>query len=342
MEMTVLTTDTTGELPRYEEVEGVVVRRVVAFPKRSDYYFAPRVFSEIAKAEADIIHVQSYQTLVAPIAMLAARSAHLPYVVTFHAGGHSSRVRARLRPLQLGLLRPLLRHADRLVALAPFEVDEYAERLRVSTGRFVVIPNGSDLPGASEFAAVPREDPLIASIGRLERYKGHHRVLLALPHLLVHRPETRLWIAGKGPDEEWLRRLAESLGVAEHVEIRAIPPQNREQLAKELSRVRVVVSLSEFETQPIAALEAAALGCRLVVADSPGLRALAEGDLARSVPLDSTPEQVATAVLSEMELPPRSPPPRLPTWDDCTEALLDLYRSVFWLRMNLRAAGGRS
>ena len=38
-------------------------------------------------------------------------------------------------------------------------------------------------------------------------------------------------------------------------------------MADELARAKVVVLLSEFETQPLAALEALSLGCRLIVAD---------------------------------------------------------------------------
>ena len=99
-------------------------------------------------------------------------------------------------------------------------------------------------------------------------------------------------------------------------------------MACELSRVKVLVSLSEFETQPIAALEALALGCRLVVADTPGLRALADEGLAQSVPLKSSPEDVAAAVLTAMDRPALSAAHKLPTWDDCVDALLELYTSV--------------
>jgi glycosyltransferase involved in cell wall biosynthesis len=99
-------------------------------------------------------------------------------------------------------------------------------------------------------------------------------------------------------------------------------------MAKELSRVRVVVSLSEFETQPIAMLEALALGCRLVVADTPGLRTLAEEGMARAVPLESAPADIAKVVLEELERPVLAEPPALPTWDECADSVLALYESV--------------
>jgi glycosyltransferase involved in cell wall biosynthesis len=342
IQVTVLTTDPTRTLPAREEVEGVDVRRVRAWPAKRDYYLAPRIYSEITEGNWSLVHVQSFQTLVAPVAMLAARRSQIPYVLTFHGGGHSAVLRRMLRPVQLSVLRPLLARADRLIALAPFEVDEYSRALRLPSARFVVISNGSDLPRLADASSTRRDASLIASVGRLERYKGHHRVVEALPHLLQRRPGTRLWIAGSGPYEASLRKLAEACGVSASVEIRGVPMHRRAQMAEELSRVKVVVSLSEFETQPIAALESAALGCRLVVADSPGLAALAAEGLARAIPLDSAPPDVATAILEELDKPPIAGAPTLPTWDDCADALVDLYTSVLGRSPNRASGRGRT
>jgi len=313
-DVTILTTDPSGGLPRRESVDGVEVRRVRAWPAERDYYVAPGIYRELAEGPFDLVHVQGYQTFVAPIALLAAERRRLPTVLTFHGGGHSSRLRQAIRPLQIATLRPLLARADRLVTLAPFERDEYARRLRLPPERFAVIPNGSDLPAAAA-VDVRREAGRIASLGRLERYKGHHLVLAALPHLLARRPDARLWIGGHGPEEEALRRLAHELGVADQVEIRGIAPGDREGMARELARVDTVVSLSEFETQPIAALEALSLGCKLVVAAAPGLAALAASGLAAAVPPGAPPEAVADAIVEGLREEGVRPIGR---WSTCT------------------------
>jgi glycogen synthase len=93
------------------------------------------------------------------------------------------------------------------------------------------------------------------------------------------------------------------------------------------------VLLSEFETHPLAALEAAALGTRLLVADTSGLRELAADGIARAIPLGSSPEDVAVAILEELERPGVHQTPRLPTWDECADALLGLYRCVVRSRL---------
>ena len=76
----VLTTDPGGKLPSEENVDGVTIRRVRAWPRSRDYCFAPGIFRSVAAGgeDWDIVHVQSYHTLVAPLAMLGARRASAP------------------------------------------------------------------------------------------------------------------------------------------------------------------------------------------------------------------------------------------------------------------------
>jgi glycosyltransferase involved in cell wall biosynthesis len=324
--VTVLTTDLSGRLPAHEQIDGVAVQRTRAWPARRDYYLAPQIYCAILRGGWDLVHVQSYHTLVAPLAMLAAWRAAIPYVVTFHGGGHSSRLRGSLRGLQQRLLRPLLARAARLIAVARFEIDLFGETLQLPQDRFALIPNGADLP--KPLHAPPVDENLLVSIGRLERYKGHHRVIEALPTVLAQRPGTRLWIAGTGPYEDELRRLARDLGVADRVEIRAIPPGERETLAVELSKAALVLLFSEYETHPIAILEALALGRPVLVADTSGLGELAARGLATAMGLESTPAQIGDAILDQLAHPHRPPPIHLPTWDECADGLLSLYEDV--------------
>jgi len=328
--VTVITTDPGGRLPSEEIIDGAAVLRVRAWPANGDCHFAPGIYRLIRDGPWDVAHVQSYHTAVAPLAMAAALCAGIPYVLTFHGGGHSSRLRNALRIVQRMLLRPQLARAARLIAVARFEIGLLSRQLRLPPERFVHIPNGSDLPfpPATAGAAAGTRSSLIASVGRLEQYKGHQRVIAALPHILSRQPDARLWIAGAGSYEPDLRRLAQRLGVAERVEIRAVPPGDREQMAAELLKTGLVVLLSEFETHPIAVLEAIGLGVPVLVADTSGLSEIAQQGLARAIPLNSTPEQVAIAVLDQMRNPLGRGGLHLPAWDDTTDQLLALYQTV--------------
>ncbi len=333
VDVTVLTADPSKKLPAHEMMEGVQIQRVHAWPADRDYYFAPSIYKVIREGNWDLMHLQSYHTLVAPIAMLAAQRAKLPYVVTFHGGGHTSTVRNQLRGVQQTLLRPLLARAQKLVAVANFEINHYGKHLGLAGDRFAVIPNGCDLATpesalVTEATASAQNQPIeILSVGRLERYKGHHRILAAMPAILAHYPDAHLRIIGEGSYEAELHQQAAALGVSAHVTIGAIPMTKRSAMATALAKATVVTLLSDYETHPIAALEALSLRRPVLVTNTSGLQELADQGFARSIGLQSTPQAVAQAVIEQIRNPLRPAQLDLPTWDDCARELLLLYRA---------------
>jgi glycosyltransferase involved in cell wall biosynthesis/GT2 family glycosyltransferase len=328
-EVEVLCTKPGGPAVAEEVRDGVRIRTVRSWPANRDWCLAPRLWREMSRQPWDVVHVQSYHTLVAPLAMLRALTLGIPYVVTFHGGGHSQAHRNRARGTQRRLLGPLLRRAARLVAVARFEIDEYGGELGLAPEKFALIPNGTDLAFA-ETGAVARRNgaATIASIGRLERYKGHHRVIEAFPEVLRLKPETTLTVVGSGPYEDDLRRQAAELGVAERVRFTSTPADQPAAMAELLGEIAVVVLMSEFETHPLVALEAAAAGCRLLVADASGLGELARDGFARAIGLEENPVEVGRAVVEELGKPPQEKRPKLTSWDECADELLGLYRTL--------------
>jgi glycosyltransferase involved in cell wall biosynthesis/GT2 family glycosyltransferase len=328
-EVEVLCTEPGGPAVAEEVRDGVRIRTVRSWPANRDWCLAPRLWREMSRQPWDVVHVQSYHTLVAPLAMLRALTLGIPYVVTFHGGGHSQAHRNKARGAQRWALGPLLRRAARLIAVAHFEIDEYGGELGLPAEKFALIPNGTDLAFAATGAAPRRNGAAtIASIGRLERYKGHHRVIEAFPEVLSLKPETTLSVVGSGPYEEDLRRLADELGVARQVRFTSTPADQPEAMAELLSEISVVVLMSEFETHPLVALEAAAAGCRLLVADASGLGELARDGFARAIGLDEDPAEVGRAVVEELGKPPQDKRPNLSSWDECADELLALYRTL--------------
>jgi glycosyltransferase involved in cell wall biosynthesis len=332
VEVTVLTTDVSGRLPVFEESKGMQIFRVRAWPPNKDYYFAPGIYRFMTRGRWDLVHCQGYHNLVPPLAMLAAWRTSIPFVLTFHSGGDVSRLHRALRGLQWAVLRPLMLRARKLIAVSEFEAGFFRERLRLPAERFVVIPNGAHLPRmfepADEATEKAGDGPLIVSIGRLERYKGHQRVIAALPKVLEQVPDARVRIVGAGPYESTLQKMARRLGVAERVEIRAVPPGDRGGMAALIARADLVTLLSEYESQGIAVMEALTLGRSVLVARTSALQELADRSLARTVPLKSTPEEVAEAVVGQLRQPLVPVNVALPTWDDCAASLLALYQSI--------------
>ena len=99
-------------------------------------------------------------------------------------------------------------------------------------------------------------------------------------------------------------------------------------MASALAAAGLVVLMSDGESHPVAVMEALAMGRPVLGAHTPGLIELAERGLLRSVPLEASPDVLARAMLEQLRNPPISANVRLPTWDDCADALLRVYTGV--------------
>jgi len=324
----VLTTDRTRRLPVEEIAAGVHVKRVPAWPGTGDYYFAPGIYREVMNGEWDVIHIQGYHTLVAPLAMIAAIRTGVPFVITFHSGGHSSRIRNALRKTQWTVIGPLVRRASNWIGVSNFEADLFSDKMRLSRDSFIVVPNGSEMPKPTRAPAARTEGRLIVSIGRLERYKGHHRAIRAFAELLSRIPDARLRILGEGPYKKQLLALVRRLGLQGHVKIGGIPPAERDRLTAILGDASLVVLLSDFEAHPVAVMEALALGRRVLATNCSGFMEMAEQGVVRVIPLDASSSQIAEAMLEELTSGRVLEGVKLPSWSGCADRLLEIYQGV--------------
>lgn len=323
----VITGDAGGQLPERECVDGIDVRRLPEWPARTDLHYLRGLGAAIRDAAPDVVHVQGIHTLAAPFAMLAARRAKVPYVVTFHTGGHPSRFRQLIRPLQWRLLAPLLRQAGALIAVSRFEARLFQAAIGDTHGQIVVIRNGGVSLGPADREKIAVDPSLVVSIGRLEWYKGHHRAIDALPALRESIPDAHLLILGSGQQETKLLERAAGLGMARAVKVRSIPASRRDELSDIVASAGVVVLLSEYESHPVAAMEAISLGRPVVVAATTGLIELAETGLVRAVPLKARADELAAVLTEELRTPTPITGP-LPTWEHSVAQLASVYRRM--------------
>ncbi len=345
--VTVLTTDLNGSLPPYEDIDGVEVVRLRAYPRSSDLYLAPKMRKWIPERSWDLVHVQGYHTAVAPLALRVAQAEGIPTMLTFHSGGHSSRLRNLLRPLQVALLRPYLMRTAALIGVSKFEAELFGKRMGIDSDKIHIIPNGVDRPNqpAPEPSEIQKiednpltkgftpDDRIILSAGRLVRYKGHHRIIKAMPKILAGEPRARLLILGKGPYEKTLRRLVDRLGVGDRVTFDSVPSTHRDRLDDLFDSASVAVVLSDYESHGMVAHEALDAGLPLVVLDRSALGEIAASGSARAVPPRATRHEVAEIVLrclAENADPSSTPTPigtsqRGETWSCITNRIEQLY-----------------
>lgn len=325
-DLELLTTDRSGSLPRLERIDGYTVRRFRAFPAGRDWYFSPGLFWAALRTKYDVVHVQGIHTLVPPMAMVAAIVRRTPFLLTFHTGGNSSAFREKARRTQFRILSPLLRRAHTLVGVSVFEARRFEEIMGLPEGAITVIRNGGSLPPLRE--AITPEPGLVVSVGRVERYKGHHKAIAALPYLLKTRPEARVEILGAGPYEAELLELARELGVADRVSIRFIPPVDRALMGECIARAGVMTLLSDYEAHPVSVMEALTAGRPAVVSRTSGLTELADLGWAVGVDQHASVEETARAIERQFDDPLLPNPADLPTWETCVAGVVDTYASI--------------
>ncbi|HXG34264.1 MAG TPA: glycosyltransferase family 4 protein, partial [Bryobacteraceae bacterium] len=105
----------------------------------------------------------------------------------------------------------------------------------------------------------------MATIGRLEDWKGQQFGLRAFARLLEDYPECEYWLVGDGPERTELKQLAKKLHCADRVRFIGQVPRSR--VLSLLSEIDILVHPSLREAFGLAVLEAMAAGRPVVCLD---------------------------------------------------------------------------
>lgn len=106
---------------------------------------------------------------------------------------------------------------------------------------------------------LPKGSPKILTVARLHEYKGLEYLIKAMKKVIQNIPEAHLYIMGKGPLEQNLKKLTETLDLEEYITFisESIPNSKMPELYAECD---VYVQSSIIEPYGIAVLEAMACG----------------------------------------------------------------------------------
>jgi phosphatidylinositol alpha-1,6-mannosyltransferase len=216
---------------------------------------------------------------MAPLALLIARWYRAKLIVQMHG------IEAWPRP------GPLHQHAveaaDLVLCVSRYTRARVIEWAAIAPERLLVLPNTVGEAFAPGDGSALREawglqDKLVLlTVGRMdarERYKGHDRVIAALPQLLAAGHDVVYVVAGGGNDLTRVQYFAAERGVAERV--RFVGMLNQDVLVDAYRMADLFVMPSMREGFGIAFLEAMACGTpALGLAAAGAVDALADGEL---------------------------------------------------------------
>ncbi|QKW14850.1 glycosyltransferase family 4 protein [Verrucosispora sp. NA02020] len=295
-EVTVVTRHCEGA-PLEEYVDGVRVVRAaedpVAFPLATESLLAwTMAFNHTLTRAAlraassggyDVIHAHDW--LVAHAAMTLRDHLDLPLVSTIHAteaGRHQGWLPEEMNRTIHGVEHWLSTESTRVVVCSGYMREEVSALFGVPTDRVDVVPNGvephrwrvSASAVAQARARFAGDGPLVTFAGRLVYEKGVQHLLAGLPKLRERHPGLRAVIVGDGPYRGELEADVHRLGLGGMVSLPGFLGGTDLPAVMAASDCFAVPSI--YEPFGMVALEGAAAGAPLAVAETGGLAEIVE------------------------------------------------------------------
>jgi phosphatidylinositol alpha-1,6-mannosyltransferase len=270
--------------PRYDRIRYAAAALRAALTNRPDLIFCGHLY-------------------MAPLCAPIARLTRAKLVVQMHG------IEAWPRPSRLQ--RAAVEAADLVLCVSRDTRARVLDWAAIAPERLVVLPNTVDAAFAPGEGSVLRAamgllgKRVLLTVGRLDsrdRYKGHDRIIAAIPELVAAGHDVIYLVVGEGDDRARLETCAHDVGVADRV--RFMGSVELTTLVQIYQAADLFVMPSSGEGFGIVFLEATASGTPALGLDIGGARdALADGELGTIV----TESGLAAALARELERPRPNP-----------------------------------
>lgn len=234
-------------------------------------------------------------------------------------------------PLPRQVIRWAARHAAGVIAVCQ-ALKGAIVRLGIPENKVTVLRNGVDL---ELFYPLPRDverkrlgltKPILLCVGHLVERKGHDIAIRAMTKL----PECELMIIGEGEEEQRLKALSSSLGVADRVRFLGAIPQ--QELKRFYSAADALVLCSSREGWANVLLEAMACGTPVIATAVWGTPEIVASSEAGVLMQERSPKALVTSVRALLaNCPDRSATRHYAEqfgWESTTRGQLKLFSEI--------------
>ena len=213
------------------------------------------LLNETRRRSPQLIHVQSHKMW--KVGRWLSRRLRVPFVVTLHD---------HLAPNESWNIDDACR---RIIAVSQSVADAFVKQHPYASKQVTVIPSGvpTTTPVGLRLPLEPGHVPVVGAASPLEPVKGILYFLGAARQVLNVRSHVEFLVAGAGPEETKLRRVARELGIAEKVTF--VP--NLRDINDALTAVDIFCLPSLQQGIGTIMLEAMALGRPVIASDVGGV-----------------------------------------------------------------------
>lgn len=281
----------------------------------------------------DIIHAHDW--IVAFAARVLKASYSFPLIATIHATewGRNWGIHNEVQRYISSVEWWLTYESWKVIVNSEYMHDEVSRVFHLPPDKIRVIPNGVDL---DKFRGYKRNndfrrnyaadnEKIIFFVGRLVNEKGAHILLDAMPKILTYYSQVKLVVTGKGPQMDFLKGKAASMGIEDKVYFTGYISDDN--LSKLYMCVDVAVFPSLYEPFGIVALEGMVAGVPVVVSDVGGIGEIVEHGIDGMKAYAGNPDSLADSILEILYNPDKAEVMK-------TKAMDKLRRQYDWSRIS--------
>ena len=230
--------------------------------------FGPIAFSRVRQwinnGSFDVLHL--HEPAIPSISLLACWAAEGPMVGTFHAAAKRQKVTFAVAPI----LEPVIEKLTARIAVSEAARETLTEHLETDA---IVVPNGIYADRYRDGVVEPRwTGDTLGFIGRFEETrKGLDVLVAALPSIITRFPQVKIFVAGPGDSEAFLKRVDPQL----HSRFAFLGRISEDEKANFLTSVALYIAPNTGgESFGIILAEALAGGASVIASDIPAFDSL--------------------------------------------------------------------
>ncbi len=154
--------------------------------------------------------------------------------------------------------------ADRIVCASKEIANEQIIKFKAAKKKIQVINNFIDLQQINKEEKLKKNDSkIIITAGRLEAVKNQSSLIKAFKEIIKNYPQAKLWILGRGSEEENLKKLIKNL----HLENNVFLLGFQKKVYEYLKQADIFILTSKYEGMPVILIEAMACSLPVISTD---------------------------------------------------------------------------
>lgn len=287
-----------------ESMGGQVFTYDHPFGENNNKVFRESVQDFLSRHPYPIVHIHSGSTYALMEGAKLAAEAEVPIrVVHSHCGGFKNLKYHVIKTLSIPYL---LKYPTDYLACSDLAAEWKFPKSVIQDQRYTVIRNAVDTDRfrldpalrkkTRELLGIPENTPVLGHVGRFSLQKNHSFLIDIFAAVHRKSPEAILLLAGAGELEPEIGDKVKTLGLEDSVMFLGL----RKDIPALMNAMDVFVLPSFFEGLPVVGVEAQATGLPVITSTAVA-RELPLKELTQYIPLESSPEIWANAILKTVD-----------------------------------------